>query len=191
VTTEEEDMVYCLLEVLSVSMPTTYGEGKESALRRLQAEVEAAGSAPSIIPFSQNESFVGRELQLAELEVKLFSNSQTTTTLAIVGPGGTGKSQLALEVAHRTRQSNETCSVFWIDASDKDSIHQSYAGIAQKLSTLGGFNDLADMKQVVERCVVEMSARQCLLIFDNAEDTILQSSGSFAINVSSDDSHDY
>jgi hypothetical protein len=43
---------------------------------------------------------------------------------------------------------------------------------------LGEDDDLADMKQVVRRCVAEMSARQCLLIFDNAEDTILRSSGS-------------
>jgi Cdc6-like AAA superfamily ATPase len=180
VTTEEEDIVYCLLGVLGVSMSTTYGEGKERASRRLQAEVEAATTAPFIIPFSQNESFVGRELQIAEVEAKLFSNSQTTSTLAIIGPGGTGKSQLALEVAHRTRQNNKECSVFWIDASDKDSLYQSYAGIAQKLSMLGADDDLADMKQVVERCVAEMSARQCLLIFDNAEDTILRSSGSSA-----------
>jgi Cdc6-like AAA superfamily ATPase len=180
VTTEEEDIVYCLLGVLGVSMPTTYGEGKKRASRRLQAEVEAASSAPSIIPFSRNEFFVGREPQLAELEAKLFSNGQTTSTLAIRGPGGTGKSQLALEVAHRTRQNNKNCSVFWIDASDKDSLYQSYAGIAQKLSLLGGEDDLADIKQVVKRCVAEMSARQCLLIFDNAEDTILRSSGSSA-----------
>jgi hypothetical protein len=179
-TTEAEDTVYCLLGILGISMPTAYGEGKESALRRLQAEVEAASSAPSIIPFSRNESFVGCELQLAKLEAKLFSNGQTTSTLAIVGPGGTGKSQLALEVAHRTRQNNKNCSVFWIDASDKGSLYQSYAGIAQKLSILGGDDDLADMKQVVRRCVAEMSTRQCLLIFDNAEDTTLRSSSSSA-----------
>jgi tetratricopeptide (TPR) repeat protein len=182
-TTEEEDIVYCLLGVLGVSMPTTYGEGKESALSRLQAEVETAGSAPSIIPFSQNESFVGRELQLAELEAKLFSNDQKTSTLAIVGSGGIGKSQLALEVAHRTRQNNKNCSVFWVDASDKDSLYRSYAGIAQKLSILGGDDDLADMKQVVKCCVAEMGARQCLLIFDNAEDTSLRSSESSTTEV--------
>jgi hypothetical protein len=104
--------VYCLLGLLGVSMSTTYGEGKESALRRLQAEVEAAGSALTIILFSQNNSFVGRELQLAEVEAKLFSNDQTTSTVAIVGPGGIGKLQLALEVAHRAKQNDKNCSVF-------------------------------------------------------------------------------
>ncbi|KAH8727406.1 kinesin light chain 3 [Phaeosphaeriaceae sp. PMI808] len=177
-TTEEEDIVYCLFGVLDVSMPTAYGEGQESARCRLQAEVEAAADVPSIIPFSQNHYFVGRKSQLAELETKLFNNEQTATTLAIVGPGGTGKSQLALEVAHRTRQNNKKCSVFWMDASDKDSLYQSYASVAQKLNVLGWDDDQPDMKQLAKRCVVEISARQCLLIFDNAEDTTIRSGGS-------------
>jgi tetratricopeptide (TPR) repeat protein len=177
-TTEDEDIVYCLLGVLGVSMPTTYGEGKESALRRLQAEVEEAGSAPSVILFSRNQSFVGRELQLVELEAKLFSNEQTTTTLAIVGPGGTGKSQLALEVAYRTKQNNKGCSVFWMDASDIDSLNRSYARVAQKLSIPGCDNDQVDIKQVAKRCVAAISVRQCLLIYDNVEGTTLRPSGS-------------
>jgi hypothetical protein len=175
-TTEKEDIVYCLLGVIGISMPTAYGEGQESASRRLQAEVEGASSAPSIIPFSRNEHFVGREVQLVEAEAKLFSNEQSTTTLAIVGSGGTGKSQLALEVAHRTKQNNKNCAIFWIDASEKDSIYQSYASVAQKLSIPGWEDDQADMSQVVQHCVAELSERQCLLIFDNAYDTLLRSS---------------
>jgi tetratricopeptide (TPR) repeat protein len=177
-TTEEEDIVYCLLGLLGVSMPATYGEGTESALRRLQAEVEETGNAPSIIPFSRNQSFVGRELQLAELEAKLFSSEQTTTTLAIVGPGGTGKSQLALEAAYRTKQNNKSCSVFWMDASDTDSLYRSYASVAQKLNIPGCDDDQANIEQVAKRCVAAISARQCLLIYDNAESTTLRRSGS-------------
>jgi tetratricopeptide (TPR) repeat protein len=175
-TTEEEDIVYCLLGVLGVTMPTDYGEGQESARRRLQIEIESAGSAPSIIPFSRNHRFVGQESHLAKLEAKLFSNEQTTTTLAIVGPGGTGKSQLALEIAHRARQNNKNCSVFWIDASNIDGVHQSYVRVAKKLGVAGWDDDQMDMKQLARRCVAEISARQCLLIFDNAGDTTLQSS---------------
>jgi tetratricopeptide (TPR) repeat protein len=177
-TTEEEDIVYCLLGVLGISMPTAYGEGEESARRRLQLEVEAAGNAPSIVPFSRNHRFVGQESHLAELEATLFSNQQTTTAVAILGPGGTGKSQLALEVVYRTRQNNKNCSIFWIDSSDKDSLYQSYASVAQKLGVSGWDDDQADMKQLARRCVVELGARQSLLIFDNAEDTILLPSGS-------------
>ncbi|KAG9199902.1 hypothetical protein G6514_007802 [Epicoccum nigrum] len=177
-TTEEEDIVYCLLGVVGISMPISYGEGQENARRRLQAEIKAAGSAPSIIPFLQNESFVGREPQLAELEAKLFSDDQTTTTLAIFGPGGTGKSQLALEVAHRTRLNNKSCSVFWMDAGDKESLYRSYTSVAQKLRIPSCNDDQADMKQVVKRCVAELSTQQCLLIFDNVEGTTVRPTGS-------------
>jgi hypothetical protein len=170
--------VYCLLGVVGITMPISYGEGQENAQRRLQAEIEAAGSAPSIIPFLRNESFVGRELQLAELEAKLFSDNQTTTTLAIVGPGGTGKSQLALKVAHRTRLNNKSCSVFWMDASDKESLYQSYASVAQRLKIPGCNDDQADTKQVVKRCVAGLSTQQCLLIFDNVEGTTIRPTGS-------------
>ena len=38
-TTEEEDMVYCLLGLCEVSMPPIYGEGKEAALKRLQMTI--------------------------------------------------------------------------------------------------------------------------------------------------------
>jgi hypothetical protein len=105
--------VYCLLSLLGVSMPTTYGEGKESAIRRLQGELEAVGSsALLLILFLQNELFVGRELQLAKLQATLFSNKQTTTTLAVVSPSGIGKSQLALKATYRIRLNNKNCSVF-------------------------------------------------------------------------------
>ncbi|KAF2995197.1 hypothetical protein E8E13_000675 [Curvularia kusanoi] len=182
-TTEEEDAVYCLLGLLGVSISATYGEGRESARRRLQTELEAANNAPSIIPFSRNESFVGRETQLAELEAKLFSNDrittdQTTTTLAIVGPGGTGKSQLALEVAHRARLNNKDCSVFWIDAGDMDSLYRSYASVARKLCVPGCDDNQADMKQVTKCCIAELNTRHCLLVLDNVESTTLRASGS-------------
>ena len=39
-TTEEEDGAYCLLGILNIFMPLIYAEGKSSALRRLQRELE-------------------------------------------------------------------------------------------------------------------------------------------------------
>jgi hypothetical protein len=38
-TTEEEDLVYCLLGLCEVSMPTIYGEGKAAALKRFHMTV--------------------------------------------------------------------------------------------------------------------------------------------------------
>jgi hypothetical protein len=39
-TTEEEDAAYCLLGIFNTFMPLIYGEGRDSALKRLQREVD-------------------------------------------------------------------------------------------------------------------------------------------------------
>jgi tetratricopeptide (TPR) repeat protein len=164
-TTEPEDIVYCLLGILDVSMPTTYGEGKEKASMRLRAEMEATDNAPSVIPWSQNDHFVGQESQLTELQAKLFSEKKTTT-LAIVGSGGTGKSQLALELAYRTRKRYKDCSIFWVDASDRTSIYLSLVSIAQKLDIPGWKEQTADIMELT-KLYLSSGKRQCLFICDN------------------------
>jgi hypothetical protein len=79
--------------------------------------------------------------------------------LEIVGPGGTSKSQLAIEVTYRTRLNNKDCSVFWMDASNIDSLYQSHASIAWKLSVPGCDDDQVDIKQVHKRCVAVISVQ--------------------------------
>jgi tetratricopeptide (TPR) repeat protein len=174
-TTEPEDGAYCQLGILNINMPLSYGEGKAKALRRLREELQATSATPSIIPFSRNDQFVGHESLLAELEAKLFTSKQTTK-IAITGEGGTGKSQLALELAYRTRQENKSCSVFWIDASDVDSLHQAYSSIAQKLDIPGWDDEKADTKQLVKMHLSRKSAKHWLLVLDGADDISLGSS---------------
>jgi hypothetical protein len=78
-TTEPEDRAYCLLGILGVSMLTSYGGGEERAMSRLNDELGLDNTTPSMIPFSRNAQFVGRESQLAELERKLFGDDKQTT----------------------------------------------------------------------------------------------------------------
>lgn len=42
------------------------------------------------------------------------------------------------------------CSVFWIDASDIDHLHQAYPSIAQKLDVPGWDDEKVDIKQLVK-----------------------------------------
>ena len=166
-TTEEEDSVYCLLGILSITMPLSYGEGKEKALNRLQNELETI--TPFIVPFHQNDRFIGQDSQLAELEERIFTSKQTTK-IAITGIGGIGKSQLALEFAYRTKQKYKNCAVFWVSASNMDSLHQAYTYIAQKLDIPGWDDEKEDVKKLVQNHLSQESAGQWLLIFDNVDD---------------------
>ncbi|KAF2188857.1 HET-domain-containing protein [Zopfia rhizophila CBS 207.26] len=168
-TTLEEDIAYCLIGIFGVSMESRYGEGKEKALTRLREEVEKASVTPFIIPFDRNARFVGRESQLAVLEGKLFVGT-STTKVAIIGPGGIGKTQLALELAYRTRQKYKSCSIFWIPASDVESIHQAYMHIAQRLNIPGWDDEKADVKKLVQLHLSQASAGQWLIVFDNADE---------------------
>ncbi|KAF2259653.1 hypothetical protein CC78DRAFT_475040, partial [Lojkania enalia] len=79
---------------------------------------------------------VGRESELTKLEERLFRD-EATRFVVIVGPGGIGKSQLALEFAYQTRRKKRSCLVFWVDASDMDRFDQGYLNIAKKLNIRG------------------------------------------------------
>ncbi|KAF2260812.1 HET-domain-containing protein [Lojkania enalia] len=182
--TEPEDYAYCLLGILNVQIPLTYGEGKEKALSRLQEEVAHSDTTPSIIHFSRNKRFVGRQSKLAEVEAILFTGKQTTR-IAITGEGGTGKSQLALEIAYRIKEKEKACSVFWIDASDIDSVYQAYASIAQKLKIPGWEDEEADAMRLVKLYLGEDYATHWLLIFDNVDSLAFEDAGPFALQSSS------
>jgi tetratricopeptide (TPR) repeat protein len=121
------------------------------------------------IPFERNPRFTGREFILANLEGRLFRGEQTTKT-AIVGLGGIGKTQLALELAYRTRAKYRNCSVFWIPATDMDSLQQAYRDVAEQLRILGWDEEKADIKKLVQAHLSQEDARPWLCVFDNADD---------------------
>ena len=121
------------------------------------------------VPFDRNPRFTGRESILADIEGRLFRGEQTTKT-AIVGLGGIGKTQLALELAYRTRSKYRNCSVFWIPATDMDSLHQAYRDVAQQLRVPGWDEEKADVKKLVQAHLSQADSRPWLLIFDNADD---------------------
>jgi tetratricopeptide (TPR) repeat protein len=121
------------------------------------------------VPFERNSRFTGRESILAGLEEKLFVGEQSTK-MAIVGLGGIGKTQLALELAYRTRAKYRNCSVFWIPATDMDSLQQAYRDVAQQLRIPGRDEEKADVKKLVQAHLSQADAQPWLCVFDNADD---------------------
>jgi tetratricopeptide (TPR) repeat protein len=137
-------------------------------------------TTPFLVPFDQNARFVGRELQLAELERKLFVGV-STTKVAITGPGGIGKTQLALALAYRIRQECKNCSVFWISASDKESIHQGYAHVARRLAIPGWDDEKADIKKLVQLHLSKESTGQWVLVLDNVDEATIESARAYKV----------
>jgi hypothetical protein len=55
-----------------------------------------------------------------------------------------------LELTYRIRERFKNCSVFWIPASNIESLHQAYAYIAQRLNIPGWDDEKADVKELVQ-----------------------------------------
>ncbi|KAN0117100.1 hypothetical protein V8E51_003077 [Hyaloscypha variabilis] len=180
-TTEEEDLVYCLLGLCEVSMPTIYGEEQEAALKRLEMTVKGFSKDDGepkdlkdnivsfIVPFDRNPNFTGRGIQLAEVEEKLLGGGRTTK-VAITGLGGIGKTQIVLELVYRIRDRYKNCLVIWIPATNTESLHQAYQDVARQLKIPGSDEDKADAKKLVQAYLSKESVGRWLLVFDNADD---------------------
>lgn len=113
---------------------------------------------------SRNLLFSGREEELCAIHAALTSGGRATVQ-ALHGMGGIGKTQLAIEYAHRF--GNEYDIVCWIDAGHAALIGEQFAVLATDLGCAGPGEQLGQMRRAV---LAELRQQHgCLLIFDNAE----------------------
>lgn len=119
------------------------------------------------VPYRRNLLFTGREEILAELSVSLDpeNDAQRTLPQVICGPGGIGKTQLAIEYAYRQR--SKYCAVLWINAETEERLHKDFTAIASRLGLLQTAADANATEQVLRWL---SNNRNWLLIFDNIED---------------------
>ena len=125
-----------------------------------------------MLPFGRNKDFVGRQPQLDRL-IEILHTEDTEEDCqrtALVGLGGVGKTQIALECAFQLQKILPALSVFWVRASDVISFDNAYRYIGQQLEIPGLEDDKADVKKLVKSRLSQESTGKWLLIMDNADD---------------------
>ncbi|KAI9764071.1 MAG: hypothetical protein M1840_008875 [Geoglossum simile] len=157
----------CAKEVLLLIPATTLV--MEPTADEVMGGMSASRKACWTVPFERNPRFVGRHSHLNQLENSLFAQDRPPT-LAITGLGGIGKTQIALELAYRIREKYPECSIFWVPATNTESLQQAYLDVGQQLGIHGLQEEQADVKKLVQRHLSQESAGQWLLIFDSADD---------------------
>src|SRR4051795_6792631 len=124
-----------------------------------------AGRLPGVwrVP-PRNPRFTGRDGMLAELRRRLHAGEGTLVVQALYGLGGVGKTQLAIEYAHRFAADYDL--VWWLDAQQPVLIPDQLAALAARLDMAPG----ATVADTVDRLLAELRRRgRWLLVFDNAE----------------------
>ncbi len=113
---------------------------------------------------ARNPHFTGRSDMLADLRRRMRAGEATLVVQALYGLGGVGKTQLAIEYAHRFAADYDL--VWWIDAEQPVLIPDQLAELAARLGMQRG----PTVADTVGRLLAELRGRDpWLLVFDNAE----------------------
>jgi hypothetical protein len=152
-----------VLEALGLSTVDRTSGGYPGSHPQGQTESLPDGFAGVSKMPARNPHFTGREVVLAQLRERLNAGGPVAVT-ALHGLGGIGKTQLAVEYAHR--HVGDYGIVWWIDAEETTLI-------AEQLAALGARIDLAVTGQIrTDAALVLNELRRrdrWLLVFDNAE----------------------
>ncbi|KAM0139134.1 hypothetical protein ACHAP3_003402 [Botrytis cinerea] len=129
--------------------------------------LETPPNPAALIPFSRDKDFVERGTILDQIYEKFTASGSRTV---LVGLGGVGKSQLAIEYAYQTRDRSQETWVFWVHASNTARFEQSFREIANCVKIPGRQNPQANVFQLVHDWLHDDRKGKWLVILDNADD---------------------
>ncbi|CAI7635713.1 unnamed protein product [Penicillium palitans] len=121
----------------------------------------------STVPFKRDPDFVSRDAIIHQLDKR---NSLPGSRTVLVGLGGVGKSQLAIEYSYRVRCQSPETWVFWIHASNTVRFEQSMREIADQVKIPDRRDPKTSILPLVESWLRDSKNGNWLLIIDNFDD---------------------
>ncbi|PSN59063.1 TPR domain protein [Corynespora cassiicola Philippines] len=140
--------------------------GSEPALTTVSERPETPPRPSAAIPFPRDADFIERGTILDEVHRRC---AVAGSWAALVGLGGVGKSQLAIEYAYQTRERSAETWVLWVHASSAARFEQSYRDIADRVKMFGRKDPKADIFKLVHDWLCN-SKERWLLVLDNVDD---------------------
>lgn len=124
---------------------------------------------PSVVNTPRrNLRFTGRDWALDELQSRLNHSADGGARVALRGISGVGKSQIAIEYAHRF--GNDYDVVWWVSAGFRATAREQFAELAPRLDLEVGVEVGERIRAVQEALRIGKPHRRWLVIFDSADD---------------------
>ncbi|KAH6986840.1 hypothetical protein EDB80DRAFT_655789 [Ilyonectria destructans] len=122
------------------------------------------------LPFERDPDFVDRPDIIAWIKEQYTG---PVGRMALVGMGGFGKSQVAIQFAHHIRDTSPQTSVFWVYTSSKARFEEAYRSIADTLRLPSRNDPGVDVLGLVRDRLQREEAGPWLMILDNVDDVNL------------------
>ncbi|KAK3340124.1 P-loop containing nucleoside triphosphate hydrolase protein, partial [Neurospora tetraspora] len=119
------------------------------------------------IPFSRDPDFVNRGDILDQIDQLC---SKPAARVALVGLGGVGKSQLAIEFAHRIAARHPDTWVFWVHAGTQARVDEGFRAIADAAELPGRNDPKANITQLVYGWLCNERNGKWVMVLDSADD---------------------
>ncbi|CAG8020814.1 unnamed protein product [Penicillium nalgiovense] len=153
------------------------GQGRLTNCRFPVERAETPPSPLSTVPFTRDPDFVRRDKLLDQIYNK---SSVAGSRIALIGLGGVGKSELAIEYSYQVRSKSPATWVFWVHASNEARFEQSFRDIADQVKIPGRQDAKVNIFKLVENWLRDEKIGNWVCILDNVDDDQLLCSGSVA-----------
>nr|POF13844.1 hypothetical protein CFP56_02868 [Quercus suber] len=131
------------------------------------ARAETPPKPSSNIPFARDPDFINRKDLTLQIDAIL---SAPAARVALVGIGGVGKSQIAIEYCYSVQEQSRDTWVLWIHASNTERYEQSVRDIADLVRIHGREDPKANIHALFRGWLRDERKGRWTIVLDNADD---------------------
>ncbi|KAF4432981.1 Kinesin light chain [Colletotrichum fructicola] len=147
-----------------------FQQGLQDLKHHKAEDLSIACNPHFVVPFPSDPDFVNRSDIWTWIEEQYAGPN---SRFALVGMGGFGKSQMAIQFAHRLHATSPKTSIFWVNASAKATFEESYRSIADVLALPRRHDPDVNVLALVRDWLQREDVSPWLMIIDNADDVEL------------------